>query len=88
MLKRIYDLAPVALGLIVLVLVLLVALLSISIVLLRRTGKSVLPTRSLNPNYQQVPLAMPSSKMNEGGSHDYETPPLQRLVTLPLPRFF
>lgn len=74
MLKRIYDLAPVALGLIVLVLVLLVALLSISIVLLRRTGKSVLPTRSLNPNYQQVPLAMPSSKMNEGGSHDYETP--------------
>lgn len=73
-LKKIYDLAPVALGLVVLAVILLIALLSISIVLLRRTGKSVLPTRNVNPGYQQVPLAMPSSKMNDAGAHDYETP--------------
>ncbi|KLO20588.1 hypothetical protein SCHPADRAFT_934419 [Schizopora paradoxa] len=73
-LKRIYDLAPVALGLIGLALILLTALLSISIVLLRRSGKSAPPTRSVNPEYQQVPLTMPSSKMTDAGSHDYETP--------------
>jgi len=74
MLKKIYDLAPIALGLIVLALVLLVALLSISIVLLRRSGQAIPPTRNVNPSYQQVPLAMPSSKANDAGSHDYDTP--------------
>ncbi|KAI5118564.1 hypothetical protein M0805_005855 [Coniferiporia weirii] len=72
--KLLNTYAPAALGLLAGAVILLVVLLIISIGLLRRSSKDSAPMRSLAPSYRPVPLTMPSSKMQEDGTHDYEEP--------------
>ena len=74
MLKKLSDLAPIALGLLGAAVVLLLAVLAVGITVLRRTPKDVLPTRNIESTYHQVPLGMPSSKLASDGSHEYDQP--------------
>ncbi len=77
MLKKLNNVAPIALGLLGTILALLVAVLIVGIVLLRRSPKGyaeILPTRNVSPSYAQVPVTMPSSKMRTDGTHDYDEP--------------
>lgn len=72
--KLLDDYAPAVLGLLGGVMALVIALLVVVVMLLRRTRPELAPLRTVVPTYQQVPLTMPSSKMQDDGSHDYDEP--------------
>ena len=74
MLNKLLSYAPATIVLLVAAIVLLLALSVMSFLNLKRSRSDVLPTRSIAQSYKAVPLTMPSSKLQDDGSHDYDMP--------------
>ncbi|TDL16142.1 hypothetical protein BD410DRAFT_731728 [Rickenella mellea] len=69
--NKLLGYAPIILGLLGTAIVLLVAVLGVAVTVLIR-GRGA--TRTMNPSYKPVPVAMPSSKVLDDGTHDYDMP--------------